>query len=117
MSISEGASIGAGVRIRDAIILRNVTIGSDSFVMNAIVGWNCTVGQWSRVEGTPCDPNPDKAFAKMDNLPMFDADGKLNPLITVLGCNVNVGSELIVLNSLVLPHKEINRSSKKEIIL
>lgn len=53
--------------------------------MYSIIGWNCAVGHWSRVEGIPCDPNPDKAFSKMDNLPLFDGDGKLNPLVTVLG--------------------------------
>lgn len=85
MSISEGVKVGAGVRIRESIVLKNVNIKNHSLIMYSVVGWNCTIGHWSRVEGTPCDPNPDKAFAKMDNLPLFDGDGKLNPLITVLG--------------------------------
>ncbi|CAG2168669.1 unnamed protein product, partial [Oppiella nova] len=85
VSISEGVKIGAGVRVKESIILRNATIQDHSLIMHSIVGWNCTVGLWSRVEGTPCDPNPNKAFAKIDNQPLFDGDGKLNPLITVLG--------------------------------
>ncbi|CAG2105378.1 unnamed protein product [Medioppia subpectinata] len=117
VSISEGVKIGAGVRVKESIILRNATIQDHSIIMHSIVGWNCTVGLWSRVEGTPCDPNPNKAFAKIDNQPLFDGDGKLNPLITVLGSNVQICSEIIVLNSIVLPFKELNRSYKNEIIL
>jgi mannose-1-phosphate guanylyltransferase len=37
------------------------------------------------VEGTPNDPNPNKPFAKMDNLPLFNDEGKLNPSITIVG--------------------------------
>lgn len=85
--------------------------------MYSVLGWNCAIGTWSRVEGTPCDPNPNRAYSKMENLPLFDCNGKLNPLITVLGCNVRVTSEIIILNSVVLPYKEINRSFKNEIIL
>lgn len=43
------------------------------------------MGKWSRVEGTPCDPNPNKPFAKMDNPPLFNMDGRLNPSITIIG--------------------------------
>lgn len=85
VSISEGVHIGAGVRLKESIILKNVNIKNHSLVMYSIIGWCCTIGCWSRVEGTPCDPNPDRAFAKIDNHNLFDGDGKLNPLITVLG--------------------------------
>jgi hypothetical protein len=34
------------------------------------------VGDWSRVEGTPDDPNPNKPFAKMENNPLFNSAGK-----------------------------------------
>jgi hypothetical protein len=43
------------------------------------------IGCWTRVEGTPNDPNPNKPFAKMENLPLFNDDGKLNPSITIVG--------------------------------
>jgi len=52
------------------------------------VGWNSTVGQWTRIEGTPNDPNPNKPFAKVDIPDLFNADGRLNPSITVLGESV-----------------------------
>ena len=34
-----------------------------------------------------------------------------------LGSNVQIPGEVIVLNSIVLPHKELNRSYKNQIIL
>jgi len=117
VSISEGVKVGAGVRIKESIILRNATIHDHSLVMQSIVGWHCVIGLWSRVEGTPCDPNPNKPFSKLEERPLFNGEGKLNPLITVLGSNVNVCSEIIVLNSIVLPYKELSRSYKNEIIL
>lgn len=104
------------------------------------LGANSEIGCWSRVEGTPCDPNPDKPFAKMENAPLFNDEGRLNPSITILGncaflfyCvfmnvsyyypiyftgnNVTIPSEVIVRNSIVLPHKELTRSYNNEIIL
>ena len=82
-----------------------------------VVGWNSSVGDWSRVEGTPDDPNPNKPFAKMENNPLFNSEGRLNPSITILGRNVVVPPEVILLNSIVLPHKELSGSYKNEIIL
>lgn len=82
-----------------------------------LVGRSSIIGCWSRVEGTPSDPDPNKPFAKMENPSLFNSEGKLNPSITILGCFVNVPSEKILLNSIVLPHKELNRSYKNEIIL
>lgn len=117
VSIGPGAKIGAGVRIRESVVLGNATVNDHSLVLHSIVGLNSTVGAWTRVEGTPCDPNPDRPFAKMENVPLFNADGRLNPSITVLGCNVTVPSEVIVLNSIVLPHKDLAQSYKNEIIL
>lgn len=117
VSIGKNVMIGAGVRIRESIILGNATIQDHALVLHSIIGWNSTVGAWARVEGTPCDPNPNKPFAKMENVPLFNNNGRLNPSITVLGCNVQVPSEVIVLNSIVLPHKDLSQSYKNEIIL
>ncbi|KAF7489163.1 Mannose-1-phosphate guanyltransferase alpha-B [Sarcoptes scabiei] len=89
VSISEGVRIGAGVRIKESIVLKNVIIKNHSLIMYSVLGWNCSIGHWSRVEGTPCDPNPDRAFSKMENFPLFDCEGKLNPLITVLATEKN----------------------------
>ncbi|XP_034256801.1 mannose-1-phosphate guanyltransferase alpha-A isoform X1 [Thrips palmi] len=117
VSVGAGAEIGPGVRIKESIILSGASIADHSLVLHSIVGRATQVGKWSRVEGTPCDPNPNKPFAKMDNPPLFNMDGRLNPSITIIGCSVTVPSEVILLNSIVLPYKELTRSFKNEIIL
>ncbi|KAJ8944938.1 hypothetical protein NQ318_013086 [Aromia moschata] len=117
VSIGPGVIIGAGVRIRESIILANAVIEERSLVLHSIIGRGSRVGRWARVEGTPSDPDPNKPFAKMENPPLFNSNGRLNPSITILGCSVTVPSETILLNTIVLPNKELSRSIKNEIIL
>ncbi|KAL0861635.1 hypothetical protein ABMA27_009130 [Loxostege sticticalis] len=117
VSIGAGVTIKAGVRIKESIVLNNATINEHALVMYSVVGQEAVVGEWSRVEGTPSDPDPNKPFAKMDNTPLFNTDGRLNPSITILGAGVVVPAETILLNSIVLPHKHLSRSFKHEIIL
>uniref|UniRef100_A0A1Q3FIB6 Putative gdp-mannose pyrophosphorylase/mannose-1-phosphate guanylyltransferase n=1 Tax=Culex tarsalis TaxID=7177 RepID=A0A1Q3FIB6_CULTA len=117
VSIGPGVVIGPGVRIRESIVLENAVIKDHTLVLHSIVGRGSQIGMWARVEGTPSDPDPNKPFAKMENPPLFNNDGRLNPSITILGYSVSVPSEMILLNSIVLPHKELNRSFKNEIIL
>ncbi|XP_066883075.1 mannose-1-phosphate guanyltransferase alpha isoform X6 [Kogia breviceps] len=85
-------------------------------VLHSIVGWGSTVGRWARVEGTPNDPNPNDPRAHMDSESLFK-DGKLLPAITILGCRVRIPAEVLILNSIVLPHKELSRSFTNQIIL
>ena len=73
------------MRIKETIILPNAKINDHSLIMYSIIGWNNTIGAWSRIEGTPCDPNPNKACAKIENHTLFNQEGKLVPSITVLG--------------------------------
>ncbi|KAL1768821.1 mannose-1-phosphate guanyltransferase alpha [Sigmodon hispidus] len=75
-----------------------------------------TVGRWARVEGTPNDPNPNDPRARMDSESLFK-DGKLLPAITILGCCVRIPAKVLILNSIVLPHKELSRSFTNQIIL
>ncbi|XP_057371438.1 mannose-1-phosphate guanyltransferase alpha-like [Daphnia carinata] len=117
VSIGAHATIGYGTRIKESIVLAHSRILDHSLVLYSIIGANSEIGCWTRVEGTPCDPNPDKPFAKMENAPLFNEEGKLNPSITILGNNVTIPSEVIVRNSIVLPHKELTRSYNNEIIL
>ncbi|EFN63031.1 Mannose-1-phosphate guanyltransferase alpha [Camponotus floridanus] len=117
VSIGPNTTIGAGVRIRESIVLANAHIQAHSLILHSIIGTGTNVGEWARVEGTPCDPNPNKPFAKMENLPLFNVNGKLNPSITILGTSVSLAAEKILLNSIVLPHKELTRNYKNEIIL
>ena len=85
VSIGKNVVIQAGARVKDSIILNSSSIGHNSLVMHAVIGMNSKVGDWTRVEGTPNDPNPNKPFAKTDNHPLFNQEGKLNPSITIVG--------------------------------
>lgn len=85
VSIGSGVTVGPGVRIRESIILENAVIQDHSLILHSVVGRGSSVGQWARVEGTPSDPDPNKPFTKMDNPPLFNNDGRLNPSITILG--------------------------------
>lgn len=85
VSIGAGVTIGSGVRIRESIILENAVIEQHTLILHSVVGRGSSVGQWARVEGTPSDPDPNKPFAKMENPPLFNNDGRLNPSITILG--------------------------------
>ena len=85
VSIGKNVVIGAGVRIRESIILGDTVIQDHSLLLYTIVGWDSYIGRWTRIEGTPCDPNPNKPFAKMENVALFNEEGRLNPSITILG--------------------------------
>ena len=54
-------------------------------ILYSVIGWGSVIGEYSRVEGTPNDPNPNKPFAKLDIPPLFSEDGRLNPSITIIG--------------------------------
>ena len=54
-------------------------------IIHTVVGWHARIGKWTRVEGTPSDLNPNKAFAKVAVQDLFNSEGCLNPAITVIG--------------------------------
>lgn len=97
VTISAGAIIGAGVRIRESIILPECVLEDHCCVLYSVIGWRCVLGSWSRVEGTPVAPNPNVPFAKLDNKPLFNTDGRLNPSLTILGSDVHV---IIIIHSI-----------------
>ena len=117
VSVSANVKVGIGVRIKESIILDQSIINDHSLILNTIVGQGARVGEWCRIEGTPNDPNPNRPFAKMDNNPLFNDKGQLNPSITIVGSSVFLSNEIILLNSIVLPHKELKQSIKNEIVL
>jgi len=117
VTIGENCIIGSGARVRESIVLDGAEIGAHSCVLFSIIGWRCIVGAWSRIEGTPQEPSANFPHALVPNESLFLPDGKLIPSITILGCNVIIPSGVVVLNSIVLPHKELNASHKNEIIL
>jgi hypothetical protein len=56
-----------------------------SCVLHSIIGWDCILGAWSRVEGYPRDPNPNDPLASVSSESLFNEEGRLNPSITILG--------------------------------
>ncbi|XP_056013280.1 mannose-1-phosphate guanyltransferase alpha-A-like isoform X2 [Ostrea edulis] len=117
VSVGKHAVIGEGARVRESIVLEGAVLQDHCCVLYSVIGWNVTIGTWTRVEGTPSDPNPNKPFAKVDVKDTFTPEGKLNPSITVIGSNVQVPSEVILLNTMVLPDKSLSGSCKNQIIL
>lgn len=101
--IGPNTEIGKGVRISNAIIMENVIIHDHSCILHSIIGPECKVGSWARIEGTK---------GSYETYISCQRSGT-----TILGQNVTVNSELIVRNCVILPHKEIKDNHSDEIIL
>ncbi|XP_054805324.1 uncharacterized protein LOC129308278 [Prosopis cineraria] len=97
VSISANARIGAGARLISCIILDGVEIKENAVVIHAIVGWKSSIGKWARVQASG------------------DYNAKLG--VTILGESVTVEDEVVVVNSIVLPHKTLNVGVQDEILL
>ena len=115
--VGSGVTIGPGARVKEAIVLDRAEIKEHCCVMHSIVGWDCLLGPWSRVEGYPSDPNPNDPHSHAPHESLFNKEGRLNPSISILGQGVGVQSELMILNSIVLPHKDISQCYHNQIIL
>jgi len=105
--IGENVTIGKGVRITQSIIMDNCKIGDQSLVCWSILACDCKIGYWSRVQGFP-SPSP----SLMDIGNPKDTKG-----IAILGTGSIVASEVMILNCIVMPHKELNSSFSDEILL
>ena len=117
LSYWPNVKIGPGVRVNNSIVLDNVTLKENCCILNAIIGWHSIVGEWSRVEGTATKLDPNSPHATTDNFRLFDEHGKLRESVTILGRDVIVPDEVIILNSIVLPSKDMSWGLKNEILL
>jgi len=117
VTVAAGVIIGKGVRVKNSIILDAVELKNHSCILNSIIGWHCVVGEWARVEGTPTELDPDAPNATTDSFYLFDKHGKLLPSTTILGRDVSVPDEVVIRNSIVMPHKELHRGFQNQIIL
>jgi mannose-1-phosphate guanylyltransferase len=73
--------VGDGARLTKCTLLSDVTVGAHACVTNAIIGWHCAIGKWSRVEGG-----------------------------AVFGEDVQLADEAAVNGAIILPHKGIKES-------
>ena len=44
--IGPDCKVEAGVRLRDAVLMKGARVQRNAFVKNSIVGWESTVGSW-----------------------------------------------------------------------
>lgn len=115
--IGNGVIVGPGARVKESIILDRAELKDHCCILHSIIGWDCVVGQWARVEGYPSDLDPNDPLSLIASDSLFNEEGRLNPSITILGEGVAIPGEVVVLNSIVLPHKELSGSYKNQIIL
>jgi len=73
--------IGAGARIQRSTLMDGARVKEHAWVNSTIVGWESTVGKWTRVEAN-----------------------------TVLGKDVQLGDEIYINGAIVCPHKAIKEN-------
>lgn len=79
--IGDNCVVGEGVRIKNSAVFAGTKIGNGSYIAKSIIGWDCTIGKWNRIEN-----------------------------ITVIGEDVQVSDELYINGGKILPHKGISHS-------
>lgn len=104
VSIGANVKIGKGVRIAHSIILDGSEIKDRAAILYSILGWESTVGQWTRVEGIP-------------NYTPFLYNQEKRQGITIFGKGAGANREIIVRNCIVMPHKTLDHSHFNEILL
>lgn len=81
VSIGRNCQVEDGARLRNCVIMDGCKIGKSACITDSIVGWNSTVGKWARVAET-----------------------------SVLGEDVEVKPEVILIGATILLHKEAKES-------
>jgi mannose-1-phosphate guanylyltransferase len=107
VSISENARIGPGARIKNSIILSGAEVAPHAVVLHSIVAWDCRIGAWARVEGTPLGVQEHHGKVVRGGVKVDAA--------TILGREVVVGEGVVVRNCVVLPNKGINSDVSNEV--
>eukprot|EP01097_Dermamoeba_algensis_P004037 TRINITY_DN2703_c0_g1_i1.p1 TRINITY_DN2703_c0_g1~~TRINITY_DN2703_c0_g1_i1.p1 ORF type:complete len:152 (+),score=23.72 TRINITY_DN2703_c0_g1_i1:56-511(+) len=88
VTIGPNCVIESGVRLVNTTVLEGSTIRENSWIKNSIVGWQCTIGRWVRMEN-----------------------------VSVLAEDVFVEDELYLNGGRVLPHKTISQSIPEPAII
>jgi mannose-1-phosphate guanylyltransferase len=76
VSIDADCVIGEGVRIKESVCLPGVRVKDNACIIDSIIGWNSTIGLWSRVEGSPVSSKFEDEF--------ITKNGVKKPSITIL---------------------------------
>jgi len=103
VSVGANVVIGAGVRVLHSILLDFVQIKEHACISYSIVGWNSSIGQWSRLEGVP-DYSGSAAETRGCGM-------------TILGSDVKIAPEVIIRSCVVLPHKDLSGNYYNQILL
>lgn len=77
VTVDANCVIGEGVRIKESVILPGVRIKDNACIIDSIIGWNSTIGTWSRIEGSPVASNFEDEFITLN--------GVKKPSVTILG--------------------------------
>ncbi|WVQ71947.1 hypothetical protein IAR50_001489 [Cryptococcus sp. DSM 104548] len=101
VAIGPNVVISEGVRVKDAIILEGSVLGEHSCVQNSIVGADCQIGKWGRVDG---EAEPEK-----------EIKGKIS--VTILASDVTLAPETFVRSCIVLPNKSLSKNSTNQVLL
>ncbi|KAK1927222.1 nucleotide-diphospho-sugar transferase [Papiliotrema laurentii] len=101
VAIGPGVKIEKGVRIKNAIVMEGTVLEEHSCVLNSIVGSDCHIGKWARVDG---EPEPEQ-----------EVKGQIS--VTVLATEVSLGPEVLVRSCIVLPNKALTRNSSNQVLL
>lgn len=81
VTVGPNVVVGDGVRLQRCVLLENSKVKDHAWVKSTIVGWNSSVGKWSRLEN-----------------------------VTVLGDDVTIADEVYVNGGSILPHKSIKQN-------
>lgn len=81
VTIGANCHIKAGSRLIDSTVLQGTSMEAYCWVKNSIIGWNCRIGKWARLEG-----------------------------LCVLGEDVGIADEICLNATVVFPHKELRHS-------
>lgn len=113
VSIGKNVTIGNGVRMVNCIVCDDVTIGDNTIIKNAIIANGTKIGKWCRIEGTIT------ASILASNVISSSSAAYMKLLndIVILCQNTVVHNQVFVYNSVVLPHKELKKDVKYEIIM
>jgi mannose-1-phosphate guanylyltransferase len=101
VAIGPGVVIGEGARVANAIILDQSTLDKHAVVINSIVGSDCRLGQWARVDG---EPEPETAVKDQISVSVLASETTLAPETHIRSC-------------IVLPNKALNKSAANQVLL